>query len=102
MSRFYVGQRVRVVRSTKGLKGRLKGRPILVEAPIGKTGTIAGTVTQPNAGFNAKGDFDVSLRLDSGELGMCPSVCLEPATDSYDKTTWKTCVWQPEHMRVGA
>ncbi len=27
---------------------------------------------------------------------------LEPATDCYDKTEWDACAWKPEHLRVGA
>lgn len=101
MSRFYVGQRVRVVRSARGLPGD-RGKPILAEAPIGRTGTVAGTMGSPNAGFNPRGAFDTSLRLDTGELGMCPSICLEPATDSHDKIEWVECIWQPAHLREDA
>src|SRR5690242_8977518 len=101
MSRFYLGQRVRVARNSNGLHGG-QGNPIVVRDPIGRVGTIAGTESQPNAGFDPHGAWDVSLRLDSGELGMAPSCCLEPATDSYDVTTWDACVWKPEHLRVEA
>jgi hypothetical protein len=27
---------------------------------------------------------------------------LEPITDSYEKTEWSACVWQPEHLQVPA
>lgn len=101
MSSFYVGQRVRVVRSADGMIGR-SIKPILPQTPIGKVGVIVGTISRPNAGFIAVGDYDVSLRLDSGEQGMCPSACLEPATDSYEKVEWSACLWSPEHIQEDA
>ncbi len=78
MSRFFVGQRVKIVRSSQGMCGR-DDDPLIIQNPIGREGVIAGTVSHPNAGFYAYGDYDTSLRLDTGELGMCPSACLEPA-----------------------
>jgi hypothetical protein len=101
MSRFYVGQRVKVVRSTEGCRGRGE-RPHIVANGVGRTGVIAGTMSHPNVGFHPHGDYDVSIRLDTGELGMCPSVCLEPITDSYDKVEWSECLWRPQHEEQAA
>ena len=96
MSRFHVGQRVRVARSTAGCRGHGE-RPFIVKDGVGRTAVIAGTMSAPNAGFYPHGDYDVSIRLDTGEVGMCPSICLEPITDSYDKVEWSECLWQPQH-----
>lgn len=100
MSRFYVGQRVRVARSTRPY-GPVKGRSIVLDGMLGTEATVVGTVSSPNAGFRERGAFDTSIRLENGVIGMCPSACLEPITDSYDKSTWDQCVWKPEHLRFG-
>lgn len=96
MSSFYVGQRVRVARRLVGLSndgGLWHSQGI----KVGDTATIAGTPSHPNPGFLIQGAWDVSIRLDSGPLGMAPSSCLEPITDSYDKVDWSECLWRPTH-----
>lgn len=104
MSRFYVGQRVRIVRSSMPFFTDRERNGLTHEVPgmVGKEATIAGTHENPNRGFDASGCWDTSIRLDCGLIGMVPSACLEPATDSYDKTTWDQCVWMPEHLRSTA
>lgn len=104
MARFYVGQRVRVARSTAGMH-KPGYNPIIVPGgALGREGIIVGTESCPNAGFAKDGPFDVSLRLDSGEMGMAPSCCLEPITDANDLVSWESMrgLWLPEQYRVVA
>lgn len=98
MSRFYVGQRVKVIgRPSVSYAGRPHPAGRL---QVGETGTIVGTPNEPNAGFSVNGIWDVSLLLDRHPTcGMAPSSCLAPLTDSYEKTEWKDCAWKPDHMR---
>lgn len=104
MSRFYLGQRVRIVRSSLPFftQREREGLTYEVEGMVGKEATVVGTVLQPNRGFNAKGAWDTSIRLDNGLIGMCPSACLEPATDSYDVVSWSECIWKPDSVREAA
>lgn len=100
-----MGQKVRIARSSTPFvqKGGKGGRPpIVVEGMVGKEAVVIGTISHPNAGFLVRGFFDTSIRLENGIIGMAPSVCLEPATDSYDLASWDTCIWKPEHLRVKA
>lgn len=81
MTDFKVGQRVRVVRTSVGCEGRSGAQRMTVKKAIGKEGIIAGTRSNPNAGFRPAGDYDVSVKLDCGVLGMAPSRCLELVRD---------------------
>lgn len=88
MSRFYVGQRVRIVRS--------------IDNPefVGQVTTITR-------------DLHISWSITRGEyyeaygvaihprFGPRPDA-LEPATDSYDKIEWSECIWKPDHVRDSA
>lgn len=96
MSKFRVGQRVRLARYPQGRENKF-------HLKLGEEGTVAGTPSCPNKGFTLARGSDLSVVMDSvGRPGMAPSYCFEPATDSYDVTTWDTCVWNPGHLRVDA
>lgn len=92
MSRFYVGQRVRIVRCIRIENASFVGREAVV--------------TEVRRFAHWEGDgygLDICPITQSGIFHNCWSEeQLEPATDCYDKTTWDTCVWQPEHLRVPA
>jgi hypothetical protein len=60
MSRFHVGQRVRIARHSTGSSG-LGVNPIQVPKAVGRTAVIEGTISHPNAGFAPCGDYDVSI-----------------------------------------
>lgn len=89
MSRFYVGQRVRIIGCHDGSKAAgLLGREAVVIGldcvnSIGDPGYI---------GVSVNGD----------ERWVFLSHQIEPITDSYDVTSWDTCVWRPEHLRIVA
>lgn len=82
MSKWRVGQslRIRWVYQAKNCQD------------IGKTGVVDRPV------YSEKFGHGVEL---SGFTGWYMDDQLEPATDSYDVTTWDSCVWRPEHLRVG-
>ncbi|MGE7136014.1 hypothetical protein ACQKIE_00075 [Luteibacter sp. NPDC031894] len=90
MSRFYVGQRVRVI--------RVRDPDPECQAVLGAEGVV-------NA-LNVENKMDewgnVGVTID-GDSGWCflPSD-LEPATDANDKIEWSECIWQPEHVGEGA
>lgn len=90
MSRFYVGQRVRIVGAhvSKFLIGQ-EARVLALNTGgwSEQTGDYIGIKTDA---INIKDRYFVAL---PGQL--------EPITDSYDVTSWDTCVWKPEHLRVG-
>ena len=92
MSRFYVGQRVRIVGRDYFGKGE---NPSGLEAVISQgPGSFLGPCTgRP---------YTWIVRTTTGREIWANSSDLEPATDSYDVVSWKDCVWQPEHLRVGA
>jgi hypothetical protein len=92
MSRFYVGQRVRVIASTNYPK--LIGCEAVVD------------------GFYEGRDEEGEYRSDWVELDISghPSaqgwICtpdeIEPITDSYDKVEWSDCLWRPQHDEASA
>lgn len=102
MSRFYIGQRVRIARSTLPFFKGEREVTHRIEGMVGKEATVAGTVSHPNAGFDPHGPWDTSIRLDNGIIGMVPGVILEPATDSYDKVCWEDCLWKPDSVQEAA
>jgi len=82
MSRFYIGQRLRIK---------------WVHQPrhsheVGQSGEIFEIVHQAIYG--------AGVRL-KGFNGWYTNTQVEPITDSYDKSTWDRCVRKPEHLRVG-
>lgn len=94
MSRFYVGQRVKVVRYPDD--GNSRG---IVK--VGDECTISGTANEPNEGFNPNRDRDLSVKHPSfdGPM-MAPSYCFEPIIPTgHQVTSWDHCLWMPEHMR---
>ena len=91
MSRFYVGQRVRIVScdDPEDLEAMsMIGREAVVDSlDVMNEEDVTG-----NVGVTIDGD---------DEWCFWPHE-LEPITDSYDKSTWDQCIWKPEHLRVGA
>jgi hypothetical protein len=77
MAKFFVGQRVKVVRRPHEAL-----RPDLgcVGGRIGDEGTVVGTVARPNRGFWTDGHPDMlSVKLDRLQMhGLAPSYCFEP------------------------
>lgn len=75
MSRFFVGQRVRVARLPP-TGGRA---PNALGGAVGDEGYVTGTVSNPNPGFFADKGRDLSVKLDRHPIsGMAPSYCFEP------------------------
>lgn len=96
MARFYVGQKVRIKYSN--------GWPEI----SGETGTILSTC--PNRGIDGDSEWIVFVdvwgselaprRSNRGAVRFAPnSQQLDPATDSYEKSSWDDCAWKPEHLR---
>lgn len=101
MSRFRIGMRVRIKYSYRwpelaGTEGTVVSGEYWVQrdtpAASGELAWMAYDVAPDSWGshFSPDGDSSFAPR----------SEALEPATDSYDVTTWDSCVWQPEHLRV--
>jgi hypothetical protein len=99
MSRFYVGQRVRIKWSSdhpelNGTLGTIRCAAFVV--PHASRGTYIGHEVVTDL-------WGSSTPPDDPRATFAPAVDqLEPLTDSYDVTSWDTCVWRPEHLRVGA
>lgn len=88
MSRFYVGQRVRIAIT------------INFHAMKGMEATITGMSIESD---DWQVDIDgVGQFAPDGHLWSAYSWQLEPITDSYDVVSWNDCVWQPEHLRAAA
>lgn len=89
MAKFYVGQRVRLVRP---------GNPV----NMGHTGVIRRFFPEK---FSVTYVVDCEIAwdrpMDERFSNYTHTSRLEPATDSYDVTTWDSCIWKPEHLRVG-
>lgn len=92
MSKFRVGQRVRIVGTEYHGPGN---------GPCGQEATIEqgpGAFKGPWSGIV----YTWIVMTVTGRRIWANSEELEPATDSYDVVSWDTCVWKPEHLRVGA
>ena len=86
MSRFYVGQRVRI---------KYNKFPVGAVC-VGKEATVTSVMPDLYG-------IDVDKTPCPNPLGwLADPDQLEPLTDSYDKTTWDQCVWMPEHLRSTA
>ena len=95
MSKFRVGQRVRIV----GFDPRTPNRDCADHGwIIGHEGVVNELDCESQNG--AKGLIGVTA---AGDDDWCfyPTE-LEPATYYYEKTGWDACVWKPEHLLVGA
>ena len=78
MARFFVGQRVKVVRRTNPKPE--KRHP--VKGMVGDEAVIAGTMSRPNAGFAPDEVCDTSIFVPRlGVTGMVPASVLEPITN---------------------
>lgn len=95
MSRFYVGQRVRLVRCV--YDRRNVGREALVKSNYFRP---KGTIT--SLGPLLYDTHYIVTCSGNGEEFIVAEWQLEPITDSYDVTSWDTCVWKPEHLRSTA
>lgn len=84
MSWFYVGQRVRVIHVTDSRNlGVLGSEGLVNELDCRNEGGCGGRI-----GVTIGADTD-----------WCFLPCdIEPATDSYEKTSWSECVWQPASL----
>lgn len=78
-----VGMRVKVVR-TPGPEYKPNKKSL--GAQVGDIGTVVGTVSHPNPGFNATGSSDLSVLIDRFDKpGMGPSYCFEPILNDGDR-----------------
>ncbi|KAF1009513.1 MAG: hypothetical protein GAK28_00151 [Luteibacter sp.] len=87
MSRFYVGQRVRIKYAYTAEGEKCVGRQasILGLFEDGRFWVDVESICCPNGGkWRAYGDQ------------------LEPITDSYDKVEWSECLWRPTQGEVTA
>ena len=94
MSRFYVGQRVRIVKA-------------VYEENIGREAVIKEFKFSPKGHICTNGDLlpfdsDVEITMDNGQHRSSHTSMLSPITDTYDKTSWDECMWKPEHLRTEA
>lgn len=82
MAFFRVGMRVKVVRDPGPEYMPDKRR---LGCKVGDTGTVVGTVSHPNPGFNATGSSDLSVLLDRFDKpAMGPSYCFEPILPPHE------------------
>lgn len=75
MNKFFVGQRVRLVRFPR------YHHPNVNKANIGDQGTVCGTESQPNLGFHLYRDGEVNLSVKMDRYprdAMAPDYCFEP------------------------
>jgi len=91
MSRFFIGQRVRIKWS--------KYWPYLA----GEQGTIARRVDNGDGDWVVAPDCwgDTHPLDDDEEFGPGEEQ-LEPATDGNMLVSWSDCAWRPEHLREGS
>lgn len=89
MSRFFVGQRVRLVAVRESLHpGWL----------IGAEGRITATKHRL-----AQKPYDWIVTLDCGAVGAVLSMQIEPILpEGMKPVEWSKCLWQPEHLRESA
>jgi hypothetical protein len=96
MSRFYVGQRVRLVRSARGREGKV-GR--ILSFHLEEPATNPGWYSNVSVAWD---DGTICGAPSEGYRRCCHTDNLESITDTYDKTSWDECVWKPEHLRTEA
>jgi hypothetical protein len=102
MAKFFVGQRVRIKWSNTF--PHLAGRAGVI---LGGAYPLRPGHDDPRCMWRVRPDgFESDLVPHAGSPTGCACFApnedqLEPATDSYDVTTWDSCVWRPEHLRVG-
>ena len=86
MSKFYVGQRVRVVAVQQDIFSHL----------IGKQGAVNELDCTSSLGHRGL----VGVTIDSDSNWCFFSHQLEPLTDpGREVVSWETCEWKPEHLR---
>ena len=85
MSKFYVGQRVRIV----GYSDLAAKRFIGMETTV------------PGQAVNSALIPSNYVAIDDGNWCFYDDQ-LEPITDCYDTVSWETCAWQPDHLSVPA
>lgn len=89
MSKFYVGQRVRIVGCSPNNAARI-GRF------IGTEGRIIAAAIPPCSWF-----VDSAQKFPEGLLIAWQEKHLEPLTDpGREVVSWDECVWKPEHLRT--
>lgn len=98
MSRFYVGQRVRVVRIDASPSANGYGKAM---AMLGKEGIVNIT--------NCRDEFTKETGMIGVTINGDPDWCfseheLEPITDSNTLVSWESMrdLWVPDHMRTKA
>jgi hypothetical protein len=94
MSRFFVGQRVRIKWASNF--PFLAGQEATVLSKIDDDDVPPGTEEweiAPDCWGTSRTPDDIIL--------VAPSEQLEPATDSNTKVGWATCAWKPQHLRDG-
>lgn len=106
MSRFYVGQRVRIKWSIAWPElsrhiGTIEEAWVIPDdAPYG-AGEKVWLVAPDMWGSSRAPEPKIINSYRATHFSPAEDQ-LEPITDSYDVTSWDTCVWKPEHLRVGA
>lgn len=99
MARFFPGQRVRIKWSIN--HPELAGTEGETVRRSSQIGFIDGSAPD-GTNWIVKTDLWHS-EFNTDGLMFCPSESqLEPATDSYDVTSWDTCIWKPEHLHTPA
>lgn len=97
MSKFRVGQRVRLIKS-------LKGKYVGLEATI-----TSGLHSSPiaNLGFEVQHNL-YSLDIEGkgpispqGHTWAAPESWLAPVYDGWDKISWDECIWRPKELVKG-
>lgn len=84
MAKFFVGQRVRLVRkSGPRISGSAGTHKRSNQPRVGDEGTVLGTDSHPNAGFVHAAFPVLSVRMDrTGVYGLAPAECWEPILPS--------------------
>lgn len=89
MSRFYVGQRVRLVGHWRGTGESVHGSEARIHAgPDCYLGRTTGEI------------YSWLVLVDGHRIVCTNDRDMEPITDCYDKTTWDECIWRPSDINV--
>jgi hypothetical protein len=91
MSKFKVGDRVRVVDSSD-LPQHFGKETVITE--------VMGYAECPTPEYEDDVWYCTDLTFDDGERCVYPAGALAPIYDGREKTSWSECAWKPNHLRV--
>jgi hypothetical protein len=91
MSKFNVGDRVRVIDSRE-LPQHEGEQTVITE--------VMGRAYHQHPDFPNDTWYCTELTFEDGERCVYPAGALEPIYDGNETVSWSSCVWQPNRLRV--